>query len=219
MEEKRANNQTLRDMPACGGHVVCWPLYAAIDEALEAGDTRRLRLLWEVSNQVQVRFRLNPSEHQLTLDRLAHSDDLRVSSLGGGTQTFFETCCDIFSLKNIAGDTKISGPKLLSCLKEYGVQYKGKPIDKSLGQAMLSCMVFALDPASREAVRLLERVDHKAFDDPTKVMRVCQRVKSSASGVEHIEMLSAGVSLSSDGGSSATRPVAWLFPKIKISNI
>ena len=37
-------------------------------------------------------------------------------------------------------------------------------------------------------MRLLERVDPKAFDDHTKVMRCCQRIKSSASPDEHLEM-------------------------------
>ena len=192
IEEKRAKMQTLRDMPACGGHAVCWSFYAAIDEALEAGDTRRLRLLWEVSNQVRIRLRLNPSKHQIVLDRLALSDELRVTTLGGGAQTFFDMCCDVFTLPSIAGDLKISCPKLVSCLKDYGIQYKGKVVDKPMGHAMLSCMVFALDAKSMKAVRLLERIDPKAFDDHTKVMRCCQRIKSSASGGEHIEMLLAG---------------------------
>ena len=75
---------------------MCWSFYAAVDEALEAGHVRRLRLLWEVSNQVTVRLRLNPSYHQLVLDSLARSDQLRVKMLGAGVQSFFEMCVDIF---------------------------------------------------------------------------------------------------------------------------
>ena len=197
-------------MPASGGHSVCWSFYAAIDEALEAGDTRRLRLLWEVSNQVQVRLRLNPSPHQLVLDRLSLSDELRITSLGGGTQSFFEMCCDVFNLPSVAADPKISCPKFVSCLKEYGILYKGKAVDKPMGHAMLACMVFALDGKSREAVRLMERVDPKSFDDHTKVMRCCQRIKSSASGVEHTEMLPAGAPLSIE---PTIHPIARLSPR------
>ena len=81
--------QTLHNMPVTCGHAVCWSFYAAIDEALEIGDSRNLRLLWEVSNQVTVRMRLNPDEHQLLLDRLYLTDELRIKSLGAGVQSFF----------------------------------------------------------------------------------------------------------------------------------
>ena len=187
LEEKQARGQTIRDMPASGGHAVCWSFYAAIDEALEAGDVRRLRLLWEVSNQVTIRLRLNPTEHQLVLDRLALADQLRLKMLGAGVQSFFEMCVDILCLPQTA-DPKISCARFVALLKEYGVTYKGKAIDKAMGHAMISCMAFALDPKSRTAVRLLERVDPKAFDDHTKVMRCCQRIKSSSSPGEHLDM-------------------------------
>ena len=135
------------------------------------------------SNQVTVRLRLNPSYHQLVLDSLAMSDQLRVKMLGAGVQSFFEMCVDIFCLPN--AHPSMSCPKFVALLKVYGVTYKGKAIDKSMGYAMLSCAAFAEDDDSREAVRLLERVDPKAFDDHTKVMRCCQRIKSSATPEEH----------------------------------
>ena len=171
LEAKESTGQTLRDMPSSGGHAMVWSFYAAIDEALEAGDVRRLRLLWEVSNQVTVRLRLNPSEHQLVLDRLAMSDQLRIKMLGAGVQSFFEMCVDVYCLPK-AADSKISCPKFVALLKEYGVTYKGKAIDKAMGHVMVACMAFALDTNSTKAARLLERVDPKAFDDHTKVMRL-----------------------------------------------
>ena len=96
-------------------------------------------------------------------------------------------CVDVFCLPK-AGDPQISCPKFVALLKEYGVTYKGKVIDKAMGHAMLSCMAFALDPNCRDAVRLLERVDPKAFGDHSKVMRCCQRIKSSATPAEHLDM-------------------------------
>ena len=144
LEAKECRGQTLRDMPASGGHAMVWSFYAAIDEALEAEDVRRLRLLWEVSNQVTVRLRLNRIEHQLVLDRLAMSDQLRIKMLGAGVQSFFEMCVDIFSSPSTTVD-KISCPRFAAALKEYGVTYKGKAIDKTMGHAMLACMAFALD--------------------------------------------------------------------------
>ena len=187
LEEKVKKNLTLRDMPASGGHAVCWSFFAAIDEALEAGDKRRLRLLWEVSNQVTLRLRLNPTTHQLVLDRLTMADQLRVQSLGAGVQSFFELCVELMSLPELA-DGDITCPKLLDALKTFGITYKGKPVDKTVGHAMLAAFLFAKDSKCREAVRFLDRVDPKAFDDHTKVMRCCQRIKTCSSFAEHQDM-------------------------------
>ena len=103
IEEKITKKQTLRDMPASGGHAVCWSFYAAIDETLEAGDVRRLRSIWKVSSQVTVRWRLNPTEHQLVLDRMAMSDELRIKSLGAGVQSVFGMWVDVFCLPKASG--------------------------------------------------------------------------------------------------------------------
>jgi hypothetical protein len=96
LENWKRKGRTLDAVPASGGHSVCWSFYAAIDEALEVGDARRLRLLWEVSNQVTIRLRLNPTERQLILDRLAMSDELRVKLAGVGVQSFFLKCASTF---------------------------------------------------------------------------------------------------------------------------
>ena len=77
-----AHKQTLCDMPDSGGHAACWSFYTAVDEALDAGYVRRLRLLWDVSNRVTVRLRLNPTQDQIVLDRLAMSDQLRMKFFG-----------------------------------------------------------------------------------------------------------------------------------------
>ena len=187
--EEKANieGQTLRDMPVLGGHAVCWSFYAAIDEALEAGSQRRLRLLWEGSNQVTVRLRLNPTAHQLVLDGLAMSDELRIKSLGAGVQSLFDMCVDVFCLPK-TDDPKISCPRFVALLKEFGVAYKGKAIDKVMGYALLSCQAAAFVANCRDAVRILERVDPNAFDDHTSVMRCCQRIKSSSTPAEHLDM-------------------------------
>ena len=173
-------------MPASGGHAVCWSFYQAVDDALVAGDVRRLRLLWEVSNQVTVRLRLKPTAHQLVLDRLNMNDQLRIKALGSGVQSFFQFCCDVFTLPKV-DEPQLSSVKLVSFLEEFGVTYKGKAIDKSMGFALLAVMPFALDKGCRESVEILERIEPKAFDDHTKVMRCCQRVKNSSASSEHLD--------------------------------
>ena len=181
-------------MPASGGHEVCWSFYVAVDEALEAGDIGRLRLLWEVSNPVTVRLRLNPTADQLGLDRLCLNDQLRVSFMASGVQSFFFLCIDLFSLPALSSESTasgvsnflLSGPKLVALLGQLGVAYKGKPVDKGLGHAMLACAPFALDRNCREAVAFLERIDPKSFDDATKVMRCCQRISKVANGNEFL---------------------------------
>ena len=162
---------------------MCLSFYAAIDEALDAGDVRRLRLLWEVSNQVIVRLLLSPTQDQIVHDRLAISDQLRVKFSGSGVQSFFDMSVDVVSLTcaDAASGAQVFCPKLISLMKVLGVTHKGKPIDKGFGHAMLSCMVFVLDEYCREVVLLLERVDPTSFDDHTKVMRRCKSVRSSIS--------------------------------------
>ena len=179
-------------MPVYGGHSVCWSFYAAVDDALEAGDTRRLRLLAEVGNQVTIRLRLKPSAHQLVLDRLSMADELRIKAFGSGVESFFEFCCDIFKLPKIA-DSEISGPKLVDVLKEFGVSYRGKPIDKSLAYAILAIKPYALDSTCRDTVAFLERIDPRAFEDHSKVTRCCQRIKAFAPQSEHNEYFTYAV--------------------------
>ena len=122
---------TLHNMPVTCGHAVCWSFYAAIDEAFEMGDSRIIRLLWEVSNQVTVRLRLNPDAHQLLLDRLYMTDELRIKSLGAGVQSFFEMAIDLLALPG-CDDLASTCPKLVMTMKKFGVTYKGKDIDKTL---------------------------------------------------------------------------------------
>ena len=186
LEQKSCKGHGLRDMPASGGHAVCWSFYAAVDDALAAADVRRLRLLWEVSNQVTVRLRLKPTAHQLVLDRLNMADQLRIKALASGVQSFFQFCCDVFTLPK-TDEPQLSCVKLVALLEEFGVTYKGKAIDKPMGFALLAVMPFALDPQCRETVAFLDRIEPKAFDDHTKVMRCCQRVKNSSATAEHLD--------------------------------
>ena len=58
---------------------------------------------------------------------------------------------------------------------------------KNTGTAILATWTFALDDTAKDAVRLLERVEPKAFDESTQVMRTCQRVKSCSAACEHVE--------------------------------
>ena len=98
LQSKMARDTGLRDMPVSGGHELCWSFFCAVDAALEASDERRVRLLWEVSNQVTVRMRINPTQFQIGIDRLAMSDRLRVKFEGTGARCFFSMCTDIFSM-------------------------------------------------------------------------------------------------------------------------
>ena len=149
---------------------MCWSFYAAIDAALSKEDTRLLRLFWEVSNQVTARFRLNPEEHQLVIDRLALADQLRVKALGSGAQSFFEMVIDISGLPG-TNVPNLTCPKLLAILKDLGITYQGNTIEKGLGYAIQAAQTFIMDDKTVEAVRFLERVSPKALDDPTKVGR------------------------------------------------
>ena len=65
----------------------------------------------------------------------------------------------------------------MQVLRDYGVTYQGREIVKTVGYAMLACQPYARYGKCQTAVRLLERVDPKAFDDQTKVMRSCQKIK------------------------------------------
>ena len=87
-------------------------------------------------------------------------------------------------------DLALTCPKFVVAMKKIGVTYKGKDIDKTLGYSILAAQPYAMNPAACGAVRFLERVDPRAFDDPTKVMRCCQRIKTSSSNQnqEHIDM-------------------------------
>ena len=119
LQAKPRNGTGLSEMPASGGHEMCWSFYVAVGEALEAGDVGRLRLLWEVSNQVTVRLRLNPTVDQPGLDRFRMGDQLRISCLGSGVQSFFFLCVDLFSLPALSSESAASGAitTCLSCPK------------------------------------------------------------------------------------------------------
>ena len=64
------------------------------------------------------------------------SDQLGVRFLGGGVQSFFETCVDVFCgtslLKYAASSAQLLYLQLITLLKDLGVTYKGKCIDKGM---------------------------------------------------------------------------------------
>ena len=122
------------------------------------------------------------------MDSLALADQLRVRALGAGAQSFFEMVIDISGLPG-TNVPNLTCPRLLAILKEMGVTYQGNTIEKGLGYAIQAAQTFIMDDKTVEAVRFLERVSPKAFDDPSKVMRCCQRVKSLSvtQNQEHLE--------------------------------
>ena len=194
-QTKTSNGATLSEMPVSGGHSLVWSFYNALDAALDAGNTRLLGFYREVSLQVSVRLRLNPTANDLGLDRLAMADQLRVKYLGHGAQSFTFLGTDVFFLPVVTTKTEkapadsgathlLSKPKLVDLLAALCVTYKGKPIDRNLAHAMLAAQTFSLDRHCRAAVVLLERVGPRGFEDHTRVMRRCHKVSKNSSGGE-----------------------------------
>ena len=120
---------------------------------------------------------------------------------------------DLFSLPAVSAESAASGatlmiscPKLITLLGGLGVTYKGKSVDKSLGHAMFSCAPFALDRNCRDSVAFLERIDPKVFEDHTKVMRCCQRIKTTSTAMEFLAAFTfavQGMAVSLMGGDAS----------------
>ena len=79
-------------LPICGAHVFVFTLYAALDEALAAGDESRVLRLYEASLMPTVRMRLDPSAVQVILDQLSFSDTIRLQVSAQSTDSFFRIC-------------------------------------------------------------------------------------------------------------------------------
>ncbi len=92
--------------------------------------------LYDASLTIAVRMRLDPSSAQLLCDQLSFVDILRVQNAASGATSFFEFALQVLRLPEISG--QVSGPELVKKLATFGIQFKGKAVDRSLAYSMLS---------------------------------------------------------------------------------
>ena len=187
IQEMVKHDSFFKALPACGGNVVCWSLIGALDEALSScvsdkSVEAKLVRLYEASLTITVRMRLNPSSAQLLLDQMSYVDILRVQNVASGATSFFEFALQVLRLPAIS--PLVSGPELVKKLSTFGIQFKGKPVDRNLAYSILSVVGTADKGRGKDAVRFLERICPQIVSDPTKLLRAFQVLKKLCSPEE-----------------------------------
>ena len=173
------NKAFFMNLPACGGHAPLWSLIHALSDALQDPQNQRERILklYEASVTITARFRLSPTALQMHLDRMGSADEIRMLDTAVNANSFFEFALEILGLPDITG--KESGPELKTKLESFGVQYKGKKVERETVYSVLSLVGVADKGVALESVRFLERIAPGFFSDPTKVKRTFQTIKNT----------------------------------------
>ena len=176
-------NVPLHDLPACGGRVILWSLYCALNTALEKGDNDEVLRLYEASLTATIRIRAAPTKEQLVLDGLTLEDTLRVSACAMGADSVVAFVSKLLLLDGVS-DESLSGPGMIALLNKQGILWKGKSATRDMAYAILGLVPYAKHEVCRKALGKLDAVAPSLLADPTKIMRLCQLIKKGTTTVE-----------------------------------
>ena len=218
IEQMVKANCFFRDLPACGGQAVMWSLIGALDSALKNKDNLLILKLYEASVTITVRMRLMPSTAQIQLDQMAYIDVLRIKNLACGAASFFEFALSVLRFDHISGIE--SCPELLKKLETLGVQYQGKPINRSVAYSILSVVGVADTGVTKDAVRYLERIYPGMWSEHSKLQRAFQNFKKYCEPEEYQDCLvalmeSIGVALLSGNKGPEDLSTILLVPEVR----
>ena len=181
----------LHNLPACGGLALLWSLIGAFDNAFEEEKTQpvagtyMLTKLYEASLTVTVRIRVAPEKDQLILDNLSYAETIRCMSLAAAAESFYVFTSRIVQLS--AFDSEDTGPKCAGKLEAVGVQWKGKPCDRSLAYSLLAVAPYTKTAKCVTATRRLEGACPTFFSDSTRLTRVAQVISKESGSADEAD--------------------------------
>ena len=125
---------------------------------------------------MSVRLRVDPSKHQLALDKVALLDTLRQQAFAAKTHSLVELFLTIGELDGFKGS--LTAKDLDHLLKKCGVQFKGKPLSSGMLSALRvfwTTIRYVTNNPIIAAIRRLEECGD-VLGESTKIMRIFQTV-------------------------------------------
>ena len=152
--------------------VITW--YAAMCDALrESNNEERVWHLFNAALSVPIRMRVQTDADATTLAALTYGEKMFAASAASGADNFWRFAEKVCALNKVASilEKNESGAKLEAQLKEYGVQFKGKPIVSATATALKGLRTFVVDGACAAAYALAEPY-FPELREPTLLMRI-----------------------------------------------
>jgi len=169
-----AKSPTFQALPLLAGHNLVLGFYGACDECLREHDWARLLKLYEASVSLVIRMRLAPDFGNVVLDSLRWSEQIKMQA-AAGADTFLQFVSKATTHPKIrAASNKIQ--TLQDALKEEGVFYGGKAINRSTTACIYAVAPFAAAEAVREAVEACDAATQPhgaSINEMTKLSRMC----------------------------------------------
>ena len=124
-----------------GGHAIIYAWYVALADAFQAGsaaqgEDSRIWKLYEAGMTATIRLRLTTSHTQVMTDAHVWSETIRATHQSGS--------CDLLNfIKRLkmmpeVMQKGISVEKMRQVLTHLGIQYKCRPVDKSIAMGILA---------------------------------------------------------------------------------
>ena len=176
-----------------GGHAIIYAWYMALADAFQAGMTAegeasRIWKLYEAGMTATIRLRLTTSHTQVLTDAHVWSETIRATHMAGS--------CDLLNFVKrlkMMPDVMQKGTsveKLRQVLANLGIQYKCKPVDKSIAMGIMALLPVVSDGACIQALSPLRERFPKLTNEMSKMMRVAQVCKATWGDTMMCERLS-----------------------------
>ena len=151
--------------------VLTW--YAAMCEALRESNEEQAWHLFNAALSVPIRMRVLTDSDACNLAALTYGEKMFAASAASGADNFWRFAEKACALKKVAPmlEQNLSGTKLEAQLKDYGLQFKGKPITTATATALKGLHTFVVCGACAAAYALAESY-FPELREPTLLMRI-----------------------------------------------
>ena len=177
-----------------GGHAIIYAWYVALADAFQAGLTAakdlRIWKLYEAGMTATIRLRLTTSHTQVLTDAHVWSETIRATHMSGS--------CDLLNfitrLKMMPEVMQkgTSVEKMRQVLSHLGIQYRCKPVDKSIAMGVMALIPLVSDVACMKALSPIRELFPKLTNELSKMMRIAQVAKTLWGDTSMFERLSFG---------------------------
>ena len=184
----KAGTNHFNNLCVVAGQPIVFAWYQALADALQDGDSVKAMQLYEAGMTAVLRIRFTSSNTQVVTDAHVWTEVARASK-HAGSGDFFDFVKRVAAMPDVEKKAT-SVEKLCTVLKDLGIQYNCKPVEKAVAMAVRNAMPIVKDSACLKSLGPLRELFPALINEPSKVMRVCQVCKTAFGDALMIEHLS-----------------------------
>ena len=166
---------TLAELPCFSSRSGLCGWYTVMDDALRAGDKRKVMKLYEAALSMPLRLRCGPDIKQITLDSITYSEDLFASNLASSDSFFDFALKVVVLLGDVSNHTRNS---LTEAAAKIGLSFHGKKFKDNHARDLQHVAPYVTSPLVQAAFKAFENVSN-VLNDQTRISTIFQNVSTN----------------------------------------